>query len=91
MGPEWNASLKRRILALRAKTTANGCTREEAEAAAVLAARLEERLGRQVQAQASHASPSILTRIWRGHAQAYETEQERRRAEAMSHIVGLKR
>ena len=90
MEAESSESIRRRILALRAKTTANGCTPEEADAAAALAERLEARLGRSVHAQQSRSSQSILARIWRGHAQAYRAEEERRRAEARSHILGFK-
>jgi hypothetical protein len=41
----------------------------------------------------AHQRPSmtIRMRVWRQDAQRYDAEDQRRKAEAMSHIIGLSR
>ena len=80
----------RKIRALQSKTVQNGCTPEEADAAVATIARLEARLGYKVaRAEEPRARLGLRGRIWRNQAMDSVREQERRKAEAMSHIIGL--
>ena len=84
--------LVKRVRALQTKTVANGATEAEAAEARAAVARLEARLGFAV-APATPATPrlSLRGRIYRAQAPVTAREEERRKGEAMSHIIGLRR
>ena len=84
--------LVRKVRALQTKTVANGATQDEASEARAAVARLEARLGFEV-APVTPAAPrlGLRGRIYRAQAPVTAREEERREAEAMSHILGLRR
>jgi hypothetical protein len=86
-------NLVNRIRALRNMTIENGCSPAETTTAMRLANKLEARLSFKVNDMPTHQRPSktIRMRVWRQDAQRYDAEDQRRKAEAMSHIIGLSR
>jgi hypothetical protein len=77
-----------------AKTEANGASPAEAAQAAVAIKRLEAKLGFEVApAVEQRAKLGLRGRVYQAMAAAYQSAErtaERRRAEAMAHIIGLR-
>jgi len=84
--------LVRKVRALKKKTVANGATRAEAAEARASVTRLEAKLGFEVAPEPPAAHRLGLSgRIYRAQAPVAAREEERRKAEAVSHIIGLRR
>jgi hypothetical protein len=71
---------------------ANGATEAEAAEARAAVGRLEARLGFEV-APVTPAAPrlGLRGRIYRAQAPVTASEEDRRKAKAISHIIGLRR
>lgn len=84
--------LVRKVRALQTKTVANGATEAEAAEARAAVARLEANLGFEV-APVTPTAPrlGLRGRIYRAQAPVAAREEERRKAKAMSRIIGLRR